>query len=108
MNLPISPNLKDFNLHILLKMLGKEKFVASVAELSDIQVTATTREEAIEQLQKIVRAYLDGMEVLTFPVVSGEVLKERENPWTEFIGMYEGDEDFAQIADQLRVEREIE
>jgi predicted RNase H-like HicB family nuclease len=108
MNLPISPNLNDFNLHILLKAVGKEQFVASVAELSDIQVTAETKEEAIEQLQKMVREHLEGTEVLTFPVVSGEVTTDRENPWMEFIGMYEGDEDFAQIAAQLRAERELE
>jgi predicted RNase H-like HicB family nuclease len=108
MNLPISPNLNDFNLHILLKALGKEQFVASVAELSDIQVTATTREDAIEQLQKIIREHLEGIEVLTFPVILGKVATERENPWTEFIGMYEGDEDFARIAAQLQAERELE
>ncbi|NJL52059.1 MAG: hypothetical protein HC930_07250 [Hydrococcus sp. SU_1_0] len=101
MALPISPNLNDFNLHILLKAVEQDRFVASVAELSDIQVTSTTREDAIEQLQKIVRAFLEGTEVLPFPVVSSEVTTERENPWTEFIGMYEGDEDFAQIAAQL-------
>jgi hypothetical protein len=87
MTLPISPNLNGFNLHILLKAVGKDRFIASVAELSDIKVTATTKEDAIEQLQKVVRAYLEGMDVLTFPVVSAEVATERENPWTEFIGM---------------------
>lgn len=108
MTLPISPNLNDFNLHILLKSVGKDRFIASVAELSDIQVTATTKEDAIKQLQKVVRAYLEGMEVLTFPVVSAEVVTERENPWKEFIGIYEGDEDFAQIAAQFRAERELD
>jgi hypothetical protein len=108
MNLPISPNLNGLNLHILLKTLGTEQVVASVAELSDIKVTAPTREDAIEQLQKLVQEHLEGIEVLTFPVMSAKVATERENPWMEFIGMYEGDEDFAQIAAQLRAERELE
>jgi hypothetical protein len=47
-------------------------------------------------------------ELLLGPVLSGEVAIEQENPWTEFIGIYEGDEDFAQIAAQLRAERELE
>ena len=99
-------DLADFNLHILLKSVNPEQFVASVAELKDIQVTATTKELAIEQIQQVVTAHLEGMEVLNFPVVR-EVVTKRENPWTEFIGMYEGDEDFAQISADLRAEREL-
>jgi hypothetical protein len=76
MNLPISRDVADLNLHILLKSVGPEQFVASVAELHDCQVTAPT--------------------------------KERENPWTEFIGMYEGDADFAEIMAELRAERGLE
>jgi hypothetical protein len=33
---------------------------------------------------------------------------ERENPWTEFIGMFEGDAEFAAIAAELRAERELD
>ena len=106
MNLPVSSDLADFNLHILLKAVNSEQFVASIAELSDCKVTATTKESAIEQIQQVVLAHLDGMEVLNFPVVR-EAVTERDNPWTEFIGMYEGDEDFAQIAAELRSEREL-
>ena len=106
MNLLLSHDLTDFNLHILLKSVNPEKFVASIAKLSDIQVTAATKELEIEQIQQVVLAHLDGMEVLNFPVVR-EAVTERENPWIEFIGMYEGDEDFAQIAADLCVEREL-
>ncbi len=106
MNLPVSQDLTNFNLHILLKSVNPEQFVASVAELSDIQVTATTKASAIEQIQQVVLAHLNGMEILNFPVVHRAVM-ERENPWTEFIGMYEDDEDFAQIAADLRSEREL-
>ena len=102
----INLDLTDFNLHNLLKSVNPGQFVASVAELSDIQVTATTKELAIEQIQQIVLAHLDGMEVLNFPVARERVAK-RENPWTEFIGIYEGDEDFAQIAAYLLAEREL-
>jgi predicted RNA polymerase sigma factor len=69
MNFPISRDVADLNLHILLKCVGPEQFVASVAELHDCQVTA------------------------------------RETPWTEFIGMYEGDADFAEIMAEMRAER---
>jgi predicted RNase H-like HicB family nuclease len=108
MNFPISRNVTDLNLHILLKSVGPEQFVASVAELSDCQVTASTKEAAIEQIQQIVQAHLVGTEVLSFPVAQGEVVAARENPWTEFIGMYEGDADFAEIMAELRAERGLE
>jgi predicted RNase H-like HicB family nuclease len=108
MNLPISRDVANLNLHILLKSIGPEQFVASVAELSGCQVTATTKEAAIEQIQKMVQAHLVGTEVLSFPIVQGEVVAEHENPWTEFIGMYEGDADFAEIMAEIRAERGLE
>ena len=40
------------------------------------------------------------MEILTLEVSN--------NPWTDFIGMFEGDEDFAQMAEELRTERELD
>jgi hypothetical protein len=30
------------------------------------------------------------------------------NPWTDFIGMFKGDDDFADIAQELRAERELD
>ncbi len=108
MNLPISQDSTNFNLHILLKSVGPEQFVASVAELSHCQVTASTREAAIAQLHQILQEHLAGTEVLSFPVAQKEVLTERENPWTEFIGMYEGDPDFAEIMAEFRAERGLE
>jgi hypothetical protein len=108
MSLPISRDVADLNLHILLKSVGPEQFVASVAELHDFQVTAPTKEAAIAQLQKMVEAHLAGTEILSFPIVQGEVVAERENPWTEFISMYEGDADFAEIMAELRAERGLE
>jgi hypothetical protein len=108
MNLPISRDVADLNLHILLKSVGPEQFVASVAELHDCQVTAPTKKAAIAQLQKMVRAHLAGTEVLSCSIAQGEVAAEQENPWTEFIGMYEGDADFAEIMAEMRAERGLE
>jgi hypothetical protein len=72
------------------------------------QVTAPTKEAAIAQLQKMVQAHLAGTEILSFPIAQGEVAAEQENPWTEFIGMYEGDADFAEIMAEMRAERGLE
>lgn len=109
MNLPISRrDVADLNFHILLKSVGPQQFVASVAELRDCQVTASTKEAAIEQLQKMLQVQLAETEILSFPIVSGESVPERENPWTEFIGMYEGDPDFAEMMAEMRAERGLE
>jgi hypothetical protein len=104
----ISRDVADLNLHILLKSVGPEQFVASVAELHDCQVTAPSKEAAIEQLQKMVQAHLVETEILSFSVRQRDVVAERENPWTEVIGMYEGDADFAEIMAELRSERGLE
>ena len=43
---------------------------------------------------------LANIEVLTLEVSN--------NPWTEFIGMFEGDKEFADLAAQLRTERKLD
>jgi hypothetical protein len=103
MNLP-SVNRNHLNLHFLLRSTEAGQIVASVAEITDCQVIAATKEEAIAQLQAMVRDHMAQIEVVSFefPLDSRA---ERENPWLEFIGMYEGDADFAEIAAELRAER---
>jgi hypothetical protein len=44
-----------------------------------------------------VKARLANIEVLTLEV--------NNNPWMEFIGMFEWDDEFAQLAEELRAER---
>lgn len=105
MNLPVTHrDTTDLNFHLLLKSVGPEQFVASVAELHDCQVTASTKEDAIEQLQKMVQTQLAETEVLSFSIAPNKP----ENPWIEFIGMYEGDPDFAEIMAEMRAERGLE
>ncbi|WP_339385968.1 hypothetical protein [Calothrix rhizosoleniae] len=36
------------------------------------------------------------------------MLEVADNPWTEFIGMFEGDDEFAELTAELRAERELE
>ncbi len=35
-------------------------------------------------------------------------LEVANNPWIDFIGMFEGDEEFAELAQELRDERELD
>jgi hypothetical protein len=56
----------------------------------------------------LVQVQLVETKVLSFPIVPGQAVTERENPWIEFIGMYEGDPDFAEIMAEIRAERGLE
>ena len=65
---------------------------------------ANTRQEALVSIQKLVQQRLSQVEVLPLDIAIEE--SSQENPWTEFIGMFEEDEDFAEISAQMRTERE--
>jgi hypothetical protein len=81
------------------------KFI--VPELPNCTASAETRSDAfpfgvvegIAAVQEQIKAKLANIEVLTLEVAN--------NPWTDFIGMFEGDEEFADLAQELRIEREL-
>jgi hypothetical protein len=100
------PSKVDFNFHVLLKQTDSGRVVASIAELANCQVEAETRNEALVAIQALVGDRLSDVEVLPLEVSLKGV--EGKNPWTEFIGMFEGDTEFAEMAAQLRAERELE
>ncbi len=92
-------SLHKLSLHILVEQADSGNFIASVPELPDCMVEAETREIAIAVVQEQVKAKLANMEVLTLEVAN--------NPWTDFIGIFEGDEEFAELAQELRDERKL-
>jgi hypothetical protein len=100
------PSKTDFNFHVLLKQTDSGRVIASIAELANCQVEAETRKEALVAIQALVGDRLSDVEVLPLEVSLNDV--KGKNPWTEFIGMFEGDAEFAEMAAQLRAERELE
>ena len=100
------PSKADFNFHILLKQTNSGRVIASIAELANCQVEAETRKEALVAIQTLVGNRLSDVEVLPLKVSLNNI--EKENPWTEFIGMFEGDTEFTEMAVQLRAERELD
>ncbi|MBW4631948.1 MAG: hypothetical protein KME30_08595 [Iphinoe sp. HA4291-MV1] len=100
MNLQAVANLNKMSLHILVERVESGYFMASVPELADCVAEAETREAVIAAVQSKVRVRLANIEVLTLEVAN--------NPWTEFIGMFEGDKEFADLAAELRTERELD
>jgi predicted RNase H-like HicB family nuclease len=104
MSSPDRPN-KDLNLHILLEPTEAGGAIAEIAEISECRVEAHSREAALAALQQLLKHRLAQMEIipLTLPLEP----PARENPWIEFIGMFEVDAEFAEMAEALRQERGI-
>lgn len=100
------PSKADFNFHVLLKRTDSGRVVALIAELADCQVEAETRKEALVAIQPLVGNRLSDVEVLPLEVSLNDM--RGENPWTEFIGMFEGDAEFAEMAAQLWAERKLD
>lgn len=104
-----SPTSQSLTLNLVLEKTENGLSVASVLELPNCRVEAPTDEQAIAQLRQLVttrfiKAQILPLEIpLSSPVETQPV---RENPWTEFIGMFEGDAEFAALAAELQSERE--
>ncbi|MBL1179000.1 hypothetical protein [Pantanalinema sp. GBBB05] len=97
-------SLSTLNLHILLEQTKTGRTVALIAELTDCRVEADSRNEALVAIQALVNDRLSQVEVI--PLEVSLKPSDRENPWTEFIGMFEGDAEFAEIAAELQAERD--
>lgn len=93
-------NLQKISLHVLVEQAESGNFIASVPELPNCIAEAETRDTAIASVQKQVQVRLANIEVLTLEVAN--------NPWTDFIGMFEGDKEFAELAQELRTERNLD
>jgi hypothetical protein len=105
-----TPPPESVKLNFLLEQTDNGLSRASVLELPDCQVEATTDEQAIAQLQQFIIQRLAKARIvpLEISLVSSSLPLRRENPWTEFIGVFEGDAEFAAIAAELRAERELD
>ena len=74
-------------------------FTARLVGLSDLHVTAPTREEAVEQLRILLRQHLDSgsLQAITVP---------QENSLMRWFGHAKDDPDFADYLDEIRKFRE--
>ncbi len=100
MNLLAAASLNRLSLYVLVERTSSGYFMASVPELPNCLAEAETRSDAIAAVQEEVRARIANVEVLTLEISN--------NPWTNFIGMFEGDDEFAKLAQELRAEREMD
>lgn len=114
MNLPVlaepvvANSAEQLNFHFLLEEQSDGRVLGTIAELPGCQASATSQEDAIAELQQMVRDRINKMTVVPFSVAIPSMEEKKNNPWLKFMGMYEGDADFAAIAAELRAERGLE
>ena len=80
--------------------------VASVLELPSYQVEASTEEQAIAELRQMVISRFAKVKIMPLELPLAQLAQT--NPWTEFIGMFEGDAEFAELAAELQAERDLD
>lgn len=101
------PQSTTLTLHILLERTEEGKVIASVLEeIPNCRVEASTDEQAIENLKKIVTSYLEKIEVIPLEIEIPQT-QQIENPWMKFAGVFKDDPDFAEIVEELRAERNL-
>lgn len=97
------PQSENFKLHILLERNHEGNVIASVLEFPNTQVEAPTTEQAVQELKKLLSTRLEKIEIIPLEIQLSQ--SEAENPWIKFAGVFQDDADFAEIANNLRAER---
>jgi hypothetical protein len=90
------------NWNILLEPATNGQTTATVLELPALQVTANTRQLALDKIQQLIIQRFANAEVVTVAVPTPPT----ENPWLKFGGIFRDDSDFDEIAQALQAERE--
>lgn len=70
-------------------------------ELLSFQVTATTRQQALNDIQNLISQRLLRAEIVSLPIAD----IEESNPWVEFGDIFKDDSDFADIVKAMQAER---
>lgn len=90
------------NWNILLESTTNGQTTATVLELPAFQVTADTRQSALDKIRELLAQRLAHAEVVSVAVPGAEA----ENPWQKFGGIFKRDADFEEITRNLNAERE--
>jgi predicted RNase H-like HicB family nuclease len=109
MNLPNPAIAKhEISVTLMLEPQASGRFVASAVEFPAFRIEAATEAEAIAELQRSLSEHVAHRKVMPWviavPPIDGVIGKKPA--WTEFVGIFENDADFAAIVDEMRAERE--
>ncbi len=100
------PQSETLKLHILLERENLDLVKASVLEFPNMKIEASTEKQALEELNQLLYARFQRMEVI--PVEITLPKNEAANHWMKFAGVFKDDPDFAEIAENIRAERNTE
>lgn len=99
------PAPQNLTLNLMVERTESGRSVARVLELPSYQVEASTEEQAIAELRQMVINRLAQVKIM--PLELPLVQLAQTNPWAEFIGMFEGDAEFAELTAELQAERQL-
>lgn len=96
--------------NILLEPDKDGQTTATVVEMPTFNVTASTRKTALAKIQQLLTERLAHAEVVSISVPTLKPEKPEdplrtENPWAEFGGLFQGDQDFEGIVQTMQAER---
>lgn len=101
------PQTTKLKVNILLEEKEGGGAIASVLEMPNYRVEAATPEQAIEELKVFLVTRLKNTKI--FPVkINLPQVKQFENSWLKFAGVFKDDPDFAGIVQAIRAERQSE
>ncbi|MBD2359213.1 hypothetical protein H6G41_32300 [Tolypothrix sp. FACHB-123] len=86
---------------LLVETLKNGGFAASIFEFPNFRVEATTKEEAIAQLQATFLERVSHIEAISWDAP----LYVPPSTWMQFAGIFQNDPDFQEIMDKIRAER---
>jgi predicted RNase H-like HicB family nuclease len=105
----VSQSPPDFTLHILLEQQPNGHTWANVPALPNCAVERSTREEALEAIQRLISERLTSVEVLPIHISpTPHSASPTPQSWQPFLGMFKDDPYFAAIADELWAKRQSE
>jgi len=82
------------NWNILIESATDGQTTATVLELPNFQITAKTRQKALEKIQQLLTQRLSQAKVVPLSIPDDH----SDNPWIKFGGTFKDDPDFADIA----------
>lgn len=91
------------NFNILVEQKQDGGAIASVLELPAYRVEAATRDLALTKLQNLLTEQLATAEIVPLEI---RLPHEKPDRRAKYAGIFENDPDFAEIARELRAERE--
>lgn len=97
----------SLKLSILIEKKADGGVITSVLEIPTYRVEAETREQALANLQKLIAEHLEGAEVIPLEVNLSQN-NGSTTSWVKFAGIFKDDPDFAEIAEEIRAERQAD